>query len=226
MRPVLFLIPVVLLAAAGLVFLRGEPSAPAAAGNRASITRPPATPDSSVKDAGASATISPDPAASPLTEEQTAFIYAHVGKDLPARPKAPEGVSGLRILPTPNGTVLAGSMNRTPYLSFTQEDYDAARMTDRTILLVFYSTWCTLCRQEEPLLFAAFDRIEGNSLVAFRVNYKDDDTDVDEKALAEEYTILTQPAKIILHPGQPPVHDFGMWGKDTVVRNLKMISEE
>ncbi|MFW5703962.1 MAG: thioredoxin family protein [Patescibacteria group bacterium] len=118
-----------------------------------------------------------------------------------------------------NGRLLAGSTEHAPYLEFDKEDYEAALKSNKTILLVFYSSWCTLCRQEEPILFRRFQalteqNLNPDRLIAFRVNYEDEETDEYEKDLAAKHYVLVQPAKVILKPGRTPERVYGMWGEN------------
>lgn len=116
------------------------------------------------------------------------------------------------------GTLLAGTT--TPYLDFTQADYTAAKAAGKVILLNFYATWCPICRAEAPKLQAGFDALANPNVIAFRVNYNDDQTDADEKALAKEFGVTYQHTKVLIVNGQEVLKVTKAWDKDTVVKEL------
>jgi len=99
-----------------------------------------------------------------------------------------------------HGKVLAGKT--TPYLDFNKEDYENALKENRVILLNFYANWCPLCRQEQPEAFAAFNGLNDENIIGFRVNYKDSETDAGEEALAKQFGIAYQHTKVILKDGK------------------------
>jgi hypothetical protein len=88
------------------------------------------------------------------------------------------------------GAVLAGKSS--PLLDFTKADYDSAVASDKLVVLYFYANWCPICKAEFPLMQGAFNEIINDKVVGFRVNYKDNQTDSDEKALAVQYGIPYQ----------------------------------
>ena len=103
------------------------------------------------------------------------------------------------IKTTEAGTLLAGTA--TPLYDFTQAQYDEALKSGKTILLYFYAKWCPICREETAnALYPAFNQLNTDKLVGFRVNFKDDDTDENEVALARKFGVLYQHTKVILKP--------------------------
>lgn len=120
------------------------------------------------------------------------------------------------------GKILAGA--QTPYIDFNKADYDRALAESRIIVLYFYANWCPLCKIEEPETFAAFDSLALSTVVGFRVNYKDSDTDDDEVALARQFGVTYQHTKIIIKNGQRVVKAPDSWGKDRYVTEIKTYS--
>lgn len=97
------------------------------------------------------------------------------------------------------GEVLAGTSAK--YMDFTKEDYELALSENKVVVLYFYATWCPTCRAEQPEAFEAFNEMDKENVVGFRVNYKDSDTDEYEAGLAKEFGITYQHTKVILKDG-------------------------
>lgn len=124
--------------------------------------------------------------------------------------------------PEYQGKVLAGAEN-TKYLEFSKADYGKALKEKKKILLYFYANWCPACRLEQPQTFAAFNEINDQDLIGFRVNFRDSDTDADEEALAKEFGVSYQHTKIILKDGQRILKAPDSWDKQRYLDELKKI---
>ena len=98
------------------------------------------------------------------------------------------------------GEILAGST--TPYIVFNKEDYDKAIDENKIILLYFYANWCPICLSEQKEVFAAFDELNREDVIGFRVNYRDSDVDDFEEELAKEHGITYQHTKVIIQNGE------------------------
>lgn len=83
------------------------------------------------------------------------------------------------------------------YQPFTQAAYDTARSEGKTIFLEFYANWCPICKAQAPALESGLSKIVSENMVAFRVNYKDSETDADETAMAKKYNITYQHTHIV-----------------------------
>ncbi|MBT3419382.1 MAG: DUF3179 domain-containing protein [Candidatus Magasanikbacteria bacterium] len=101
---------------------------------------------------------------------------------------------------TYSGEVLAGKTALV--IDFNQEDYNKAKEEEKNIMLYFYATWCPLCKEELKDLYAAFNDIEKENIIAFRVNYKDGETQKEEKQLAKEFGVAYQHTKIFIKDGE------------------------
>lgn len=117
------------------------------------------------------------------------------------------------------GNVLAG--NTSPLLDFTRADYDKALASGKIVLLYFYANWCPICRAEVPqALYPAFNELSSNGVIGFRVNYNDSDTDESEKALAKEFVITYQHAKVILKNGKAVAKSMETWDKEQYLQEI------
>lgn len=99
-----------------------------------------------------------------------------------------------------SGTVLAGTS--APLLDFKKADYDKAVASGKLVLLYFYAEWCPICRAEFPKMQAAFDTLKTDQVIAFRVNYKDSNTDVAETDLAKQFGVAYQHTKVFVKSGK------------------------
>ena len=106
------------------------------------------------------------------------------------------------LIPSPAMTDAMMKKDSAPLLDFTKADYDAALQTDKLIVLYFYANWCPICKAEFPMMQSAFSKLTNGHVIGFRVNYNDDQTDVDEKNLAREFGIAYQHTKVFIKNGQ------------------------
>lgn len=96
----------------------------------------------------------------------------------------------------PASNIIAGNISE--YREFNQADYEQAKKDGKTIFLNFYADWCPICRAEAPDIVDGFNKLNNPDVAGFRVNYKDGDTDENEKALALEFQITYQHSKVII----------------------------
>jgi len=99
-----------------------------------------------------------------------------------------------------SGAVLAGKS--APLLDFTKTDYDAAVKSDKLVVLYFYANWCPICKAEFPVMQNAFNELSIDQVIGFRVNYNDDQTGADEKALAKQFGVAYQHTKVFVKNGE------------------------
>jgi thiol:disulfide interchange protein len=102
----------------------------------------------------------------------------------------------------PSELTLTGRMVASNYFEYSKADYEAARAAGRPIFLFFYANWCPTCAKQEPIVRALMDEIADesrlNDLIAFRVNFNDNQTDKDEEALAREFGVTYQHTMFVL----------------------------
>lgn len=117
-----------------------------------------------------------------------------------------------------SGEVLAGSTS--PVLDFVHSDYKKAVDSDRLVVLYFYANWCPICRAEFPKMKDAFEQLDGYDVVGFRVNYNDNQTDGDEKDLAQEFGVAYQHTKVFIKDGQRVLKSPESWSTDRYIGEI------
>jgi thiol-disulfide isomerase/thioredoxin len=112
------------------------------------------------------------------------------------------------------------------YVPFTKSAYDQARAEHKVIFLEFYASWCPICAMQAPALEEAFSELKDPDVAAFRVNYKDSDTDADEQALARDFGITYQHSHVILGTdGSVKKKSTGeAWSKETILSEVGKVS--
>ncbi|MBE7436764.1 MAG: thioredoxin family protein [Anaerolineales bacterium] len=107
------------------------------------------------------------------------------------------------------------------YSVYTKDAYEAARKNGNPIILFFYANWCPTCSAEEPVFRTEISQT-ARAIKAFRVNYKDTDTDEDERSLAKTFDIFLQHTFIYLNSdGTEYTRTIGTQGGNTIRRNIK-----
>ncbi|QQR93052.1 MAG: thioredoxin family protein [Candidatus Iainarchaeum archaeon] len=107
------------------------------------------------------------------------------------------------------------------YVPFTKAAYDQALAEGKTVFLEFYATWCPTCQAQAPALKEGLESISSDKLVAFRVNYKDPDTDADETELARKYNITYQHTHIVANAQEDVLlRSQESWSKQDVINKV------
>lgn len=116
------------------------------------------------------------------------------------------------------GTPLAG--DKAFYLEFNMADYNFAISTDKLILLNFYSTECTYCQNDNDAAIAAFDSMEYEDVVGFRVLFNDPASTLDDKNIALKYGVETLNTKVIVKGGKRVFKATDTWNKQTFIDEI------
>lgn len=116
------------------------------------------------------------------------------------------------------GERLAG--DKSPLLEFTPEDYAAAKLSDKLVVLYFYANWCPVCREEFPKMEDAFDELSSDKVIGFRVNYNDNETSEAERELAREFGVAYQHTKVLLKNGERIGKYPDSWDKERYLTEI------
>ena len=123
--------------------------------------------------------------------------------------------------PVPSDNSTMANAPAVEYVPFTQAAYEQAKAEGKTIFLEFYASWCPICQAQAPALEAGISEIKSDKLVAFRVNYKDSDTDADETALAQKFNITYQHTHIVTNASEEILlRSQESWSKEEVKEKI------
>lgn len=115
----------------------------------------------------------------------------------------------------------------SPLLDFNENDYLQALQSQKTVLLYFYSNWGPVCKKEvTEALYPAFNELQTDKVVGFRINYNDNETSKVEGDLAKEYGVSYQHTKIILQNKVEVVKAAESWTKDQFLKTIASLNTE
>lgn len=118
---------------------------------------------------------------------------------------------------------LLGGDSETPLLDFVKEDYDRAIESGKLVTLYFYANWCPTCKLEFPKMESAFDELNSNDVIGFRVNFNDNDTDEFEKELAKEFGVAYQHTKVFVRGGERILKSPETWNKERYLSEINAL---
>jgi len=123
-----------------------------------------------------------------------------------------------------SGSVIAGDVS--PLIDFNQADYEKALAEKKLIVLYFFANWCLTCKKEvSEALYPSFNELENESVVGFRVNYNDNQTDDDEKSLARQFGVAYQHTKVFLKNGERVLKSPESWSKGRYLEEIAKRAE-
>lgn len=147
---------------------------------------------------------------------------AQTARPLNASPNTQTATTSAATQPF-QGKIIAGTS--APFIEFNRVDYEAAKKAGKVIVLDFYANWCPICRAESPDIQAGFNSLTTDNVVGFRVNYKDDETDVDETALAKQFGINYQHTKVIVKDRKQVLKTSEIWNKETLIKEVTKVTQ-
>lgn len=105
-------------------------------------------------------------------------------------------------------------------LEYNKTDFDAALASDTLIVLYFYANWCPICRLEFPKMQKAFEELSDDDVIGFRVSFNDNETTVEEEALAREHGVAYQHTKVFIKNGARILKSPEGWDKDRYIQEI------
>lgn len=126
---------------------------------------------------------------------------------------------GQRAVNNFEGEVLAGT--KSFLLDFNSADYKKALQSDKLIALYFYANWCPTCKVEFPKMQEAFNDLDTDNVIGFRVNFNDNQTDSFEKGLAREFGVAYQHTKVFVRNGERILKSPESWEKDRYLSEIE-----
>lgn len=96
--------------------------------------------------------------------------------------------------------VIAGTV--TKYYELDIAAMDKSMEEGKIVVLQFFANWCPKCKAQERELAAAYNELQRDDVVGFRVHYKDDQTTKEHEDLARKYGVASQGTTVILKDGK------------------------
>lgn len=104
------------------------------------------------------------------------------------------------------------------YLPFAQNVLEQTAGKKR--VLFFYANWCPICRPADADFTSNVSKFPAD-LVLIRVNYNDDQTDADEKALAQKYGITYQHTFVLIDENGKEIKKWNGGQTDKLLSEVK-----
>jgi thiol-disulfide isomerase/thioredoxin len=109
-----------------------------------------------------------------------------------------------------------------PYQEYSKATFDASA-EKKTRILFFYADWCPTCRPVDADIKANLNKIP-RYVQIIRVNYNDDFTDADEKALAQKYGVTYQHTFVRIDSTGNELDKWNGGGLQKLLEYIKSIS--
>lgn len=84
------------------------------------------------------------------------------------------------------------------YEDYTKVVYDNAIENGRVVFLYFTANWCPICREQEPVNRAVFEKLDGVGVAGLRVHILDSETTDETESLARKFDVNYQHTHVIL----------------------------
>lgn len=102
------------------------------------------------------------------------------------------------------------------YVDYSPQAF--ADASNKRRVLYFYASWCPTCRSIDTQLTKQEDEIP-DDIIVFRINYDDNDTDVNERELATKYGITYQHTFVLIDMNENELTKWNGGGIETLIAN-------
>jgi len=117
--------------------------------------------------------------------------------------------------------VIAGTV--TKYYELDVALLDKSVEEGKIVVLQFFANWCPKCKAQEPELTAAYNELQRDDVVGFRVHYKDDQTTKEHEDFARKYGVASQGTTVILKDGQMVFKSPAHLNKDQFIAEIAKV---
>lgn len=132
------------------------------------------------------------------------------------------GVENRKMADEYSGQILGG--NRSLIFDFYVGDYEKALKTGKPIVLYFYTNSSPACIKEFSEMIGAFNELENDGVVGFRVNYNDNQTDPDENNLAGKMGVNSQCTKVLIENENRFTKYYDSWSKNKYLEEIDRLT--
>jgi cytochrome c biogenesis protein CcmG/thiol:disulfide interchange protein DsbE len=87
------------------------------------------------------------------------------------------GLLGLRLVQASQPALASGTAPAWELKTFDGQQYSLADLRGRPVVLNFWASWCQPCRQEAPMLEAAWEQYKTQGVLVIGVDYVDTETE-------------------------------------------------
>lgn len=115
-------------------------------------------------------------------------------------------------------SMMGESMEDGRYLEYSQDAFDRTDNTKR--VLFFYANWCPTCRPADADFTKNMNQIP-DDVTVLRVNYNDDQTSEEEKALATAYDVTYQHTFVQIDSDGNVITSWNGGQTDDLLKNIK-----
>lgn len=118
----------------------------------------------------------------------------------------------------PSGTPVENAKTAGQYMRHSQNILSTVK--GKKVVLFFYANWCPTCIPADKDFTKNISKIPGD-VILIRVNYNDNETDKEEKALAQKYGVIYQHTYVQIDADGREVTKWNGGQTEELLTNLK-----
>lgn len=114
---------------------------------------------------------------------------------------------------------------KTVYKDFDVNEYNQALADGKVVYLEFYANWCPVCRRQEPIIEAAFEELDNEDIIGFRIHYNDNQVSAADQDMARLFGVSYQYTKVVIDKdGNVAKKSIELWSKERIVNELNSVA--